>query len=157
MLSNKDMEVNATLKEYSIDPSIWGPHVWSTIHTLAKKADYDKSQESFYKFLSSLEQLLPCETCRSDYCVLRKKMKLQESNGGAFEYSVQLHNSVNKKLGKPEISMETANLLWSNPACSYSCSLQLQKNTTNNNDSIFNYIMMLGCAILLILFVIHKK
>ena len=116
-------------KKYSADPVTWGPHVWSTIHTVAKKADFDDCRHHFYALLDALEYLLPCETCRLDYCAQRRLLQGHEKRISAFEYSVMLHNAVNKKLGKPLLSLEAAVHLWNDPSCSYVCS------TTNTDDT----------------------
>jgi hypothetical protein len=35
-------------------------------------------------------------------------------NGGLFTWTVQLHNSVNEKLGKPIVSVQEAENIWFN-------------------------------------------
>jgi hypothetical protein len=105
---------------FNIEPRKWGPHLWATLHTLALKADADNEVEAYLEFVNSLFFLLPCDACRADF------MKWYNANGGplvgqAFEWSVSLHNHVNRKLGYSEMTVEEARAEWNSDLCSYSC------------------------------------
>ena len=52
---------------FSMNPAVWGPHVWATLHSMALKADADRAVEAFYHLLYSMTALLPCEACKKDY------------------------------------------------------------------------------------------
>lgn len=99
---------------------MWGPHMWATIHTLALKADSDYEIEPYNEFLNSLLFLLPCDSCRLDF---NKYYNAKGSAvvGEAFHWSVDLHNHVNQKLGKPVFTLEQARSNWNNSHCSYKC------------------------------------
>ena len=134
------MNVNA----YNADPKQWGPHVWATIHTLALRSDSTGDIDAYQSFLRSLQDLLPCDTCKTDYT------KWMKHNGGptknnAFEWSVNLHNYVNSKLGKTTVSLEDAKSAWTMSNCSYSC-----KNEQPTKPSMSLYVLVVILILLLV-------
>lgn len=118
------MEANArtSTTEFNADPAVWGPSIWVTIHTLALKADADLDAGigPFREFLNSLTFLLPCGQCRHDYSKWYSATG-PPLTGHAFEWSFNLHNYVNSKLGKPVMSIEEARESWTQNSCTYSC------------------------------------
>ena len=144
------MNVNANTDAYNADPVQWGPHVWATMHTLALRADSLQTIDSFYMFINALQSLLPCETCKDDY-VKWLKLNNRPSVGKAFEWSVQLHNYVNSKLQKPQLSLESAKAAWLMSKCSYSC----EKSTairTNTHMSLLLILFLTATIVILIIF-----
>jgi hypothetical protein len=93
-------------------PSVWGPFFWHTIHIVAlgypKNPTYTdkKCAKEFYE---SLAFLLPCSICREHY-----KEHLQanpispflDSRTDLIKWTIQIHNKVNKMLGKPEWTLD---------------------------------------------------
>ena len=56
--------------------------------------------------------LIPCPTCSEDF---RKIIEEYPLTGDYFTWSVDVHNLVNKKLGKPQVSYEDARRQWTTP------------------------------------------
>lgn len=144
------MSANA---DFNIDPSVWGPHLWATIHTLALKADSDGEVGPYLEFINSLLFLLPCETCRLDFT------KWYKDNGDpvaseAFEWSVKLHNYVNRKLGKPIVTEIQARQQWNSDLCSYSC---LRVNTGKSNSNAIAIALVIVVAACLWLYLRRKR
>lgn len=93
-------------------PTVWGPFFWHTIHIVAlgypKNPSYTdkKSAKEFYE---SLAFLLPCGICKEHY-----KTHLQahpitpylDSRADLMKWTIEIHNEVNKMLGKPTWTME---------------------------------------------------
>lgn len=91
-------------------PAVWGPHMWFMFHlvaatypaapTAADKANY----AAFYK---SLRHVLPCVGCQQGYATIigSEPTKLGARTFGTrdalFKWTVDVHNRVNAKLGKP--------------------------------------------------------
>jgi hypothetical protein len=125
--------------DLNIDPTVWGPHIWATIHTLALRADADHEISPYNNFLNSLTFLLPCNACKDDYS------KYINSNGfpmtgQAFEWSVNFHNYVNNKLGKKvNLSVDEARSQWFSESCSYSCKTN---NTQTDYASIILFVLI---------------
>ena len=112
--------------DLNIDPTVWGPHLWATIHTLALKADSDLESLAYGNFLNSLHFLLPCNACKHDFSKYVSAHGYPNI-GNAFEWSVNFHNNVNRKLGKNIFTTEEARSQWFSDSCSYSCKTQTKK------------------------------
>jgi len=88
----------------------WSHPTWDVTHYLAfiNKGKWTKyKMESYKAFMSCLQFALPCEVCRNHI-----KDNLDKDNidnyfktGMLFEWSVNLHNIVNKMLEKPIVSI----------------------------------------------------
>jgi len=93
-------------------PSVWGPFFWHTIHIVAigypKNPTYidKKCAKEFYE---SLAYLIPCSVCRTHYkehITSNPLTPFLDSRTDLIKWTVDIHNSVNKMLGKPEWTME---------------------------------------------------
>lgn len=93
-------------------PSVWGPFFWHTIHIVAigypKNPTYidKKCAKEFYE---SLSYLIPCSVCRTHYkehITSNPLTPFLDSRTDLIKWTVDIHNSVNKMLGKPEWTME---------------------------------------------------
>ena len=93
-------------------PSVWGPFFWHTIHIVAlgypKNPTYTdkKCAKEFYE---SLAYLLPCNICRQHYkdnLIKNPLTPFLDSRTDLIKWTVDIHNSVNKMLEKPEWTLE---------------------------------------------------
>jgi len=147
-----------------MNPNMWGPHVWATIHTLALKADADQEIGPYSDFVDSLLFLLPCGTCRHEYS------KWYGANHGplvneAFAWSVRLHNFVNSKLGHKTFSLEEARAQWTSDKCSYKCSGPIAgpltgarlSGASRNSSTDKYYLILLVLLIILIVFLYKRR
>ena len=96
-----------------INPTIWGPPGWKFIHYVcySSPTNMTEVEKANYKaFLLSLQYVLPCEACRKHYATNLEKHSLDAAlqNGKLFEWSVSMHNEVNRMNGKKELSVEEA-------------------------------------------------
>lgn len=117
--SGEPLEKAAT-KDSNVNPNVWGPDVWATMHRLALKSDLDTNPKAFSAFLGTLTELLPCTVCRTDYNTYLKSYGAPEL-GHAFAWTHTLHNWVNRKLGKPLMDLEKARTTWSHGSCENGC------------------------------------
>lgn len=89
-----------------INPTAFGPYYWAVIH-LACLSGADGLQE----FVDSLPGILPCPDCKEH---LQENLKqLPFDTKDPFQWSVKLHNAVNKRLGKPAVQYKEALRHWS--------------------------------------------
>lgn len=111
---------------YNINPEKWGKHFWKTIHYITYSAPDVPTKE--YKmhlsnFFESLKILLPCENCRHHYSINLKENPLTDdilsSKSKLIIWGVNLHNKVNKRLGKKIIFLEEANNIYLKPKTNY--------------------------------------
>lgn len=145
------MNLNA---QFNVDPSVWGPHVWATIHTLALKADADNEIEAYNEFLNSLLFLLPCDACRLDFTKYVNSVG-NPVVGQAFHWSQQLHNHVNRKLGKREYTVDEARAQWTDSHCSYKCQNDALVQATNTFGSTYTFVFV--AMFLILLYALYKR
>lgn len=91
-----------------LPPSVWGPFFWHTIHIVAlgypKNPTYT-DKKSAKEFFESLAFLIPCAICRqhySEHLVKNPITPYLDSRKDLLKWTVDIHNQVNKMLGKPE-------------------------------------------------------
>lgn len=96
-------------QQYSLDsPNIFGPALWTTLHTLAltyPTQPDQATQDSMRSFLTSLQTLLPCPECRKHYVAHMTANDVQgalHNKDALHHWVVDLHNSVSRRLMKPE-------------------------------------------------------
>ena len=99
-------------------PDHWGPYVWAAIHIMCMGAP-DKIPEgkrkSYAQFINSLPNILPCTVCGEH---LRENLAtfpvddFLDSRQSLFEWSVRMHNIVNRHTGKQDVSFEDAFNHW---------------------------------------------
>lgn len=103
-----DLDSHAVLDRMHIPPEVWGPFFWHTIHitVLGYPQDPNYSDKKAMKeFLESLQILIPCPICRDHYKSHMSKMPIGpslDSRKDLFRWTIDLHNEVNKMLGKRE-------------------------------------------------------
>jgi len=64
--------------------------------------------ETTITFFEGLHHLMTCEHCRISYEDFLKQFPLASYKDDLFRWTIELHNEVNKKLGKPEWSLSDA-------------------------------------------------
>jgi hypothetical protein len=95
-----------------LSPSLWGREAWHFIHLVAltypDKPTPDDVKE-YHQFFESLGTVLPCPYCAKHY---KEKMKDNPIRLGSqtelFQWTVDIHNSVNKDNKKKTLSYEQA-------------------------------------------------
>jgi hypothetical protein len=93
-----------------LTPSVWGPFFWHTIHIAAigypTKPTYGHKHAA-KEFFESLQYMIPCEVCRQHYRELLQKMPVSphlDNRQDLFRWTVEIHNQVNKSVGKPVVT-----------------------------------------------------
>ena len=89
-----------------MDPNVWGPKLWFVIHTMAlnypDNPTYD-DKRNYENFFNSLQFVIPCDKCRIHYTERINKNPVinhLENSDSLFRYTIEIHNDVNKSLGK---------------------------------------------------------
>jgi hypothetical protein len=97
--------------EMHLPPELWGPIFWSTLHIVALAYPDNPSyveKKAAKDFYTSLSHILPCPVCRSHFVEILKAMPVDtwvDSRANLIEWVWTVHNTVNKRLGKPEITL----------------------------------------------------
>ena len=89
--------------------NIWGPPLWMIIHTISFNYPTHPTQlqrKQYLEYFTSLGHILPCGICRTNYEMMTKDGKLKltidkfKDRDTLSRYVYDLHNCVNKRLGK---------------------------------------------------------
>jgi hypothetical protein len=129
-----------------MNPSIWGPKIWDAIHTISLGYPTHPTQEqkeTYYSFYKDLWKILPCSTCAVNYKQHFEELPLDrfiDNPMKLFEWTVRMHNIVNKSLGKKQLSVEEA-----------------LKMHTHETDNMLGICAIVGIVIILLLFIFYKK
>lgn len=91
-----------------IRPEVWGPLLWGAIHTTCLTGTATS------EFMNALADALPCPSCSTHFKELLIEFPFPESNDPTilFQWSVNVHNRVNARIGKPIVTMEQALQRW---------------------------------------------
>ena len=139
----------------SIDPNIWGPHAWAFLHLIPLSENDSISTERLKQydiFYNTLTHLLPCSKCRKH---LEKNLSEMPSittlknKKDLFNWTVDLHNKINKSNGKKVEDNDKMYKLWTDIS-------QGKKNF--NGKYCFTYylkymILLILVVLILILFI----
>ena len=101
-----------------MNPNVWGKYQWTSIHFIAlgypSHSPPENVKDTYRRYFTEiLPNILPCMTCREH---LKKTLSEQhplmpkhlEGRDALFEWTVSLHNVVNARLGKAQITLEEA-------------------------------------------------
>lgn len=97
-----------------LDPNIWGPHYWATMHFMA--AGYDNNpnhsvRATMKNFIQSIPVFLRCRECQDhafDYIHSSNIDKVIQNRKELFTFFFNFHNSVNQRIKKPLFKIEDA-------------------------------------------------
>jgi len=89
--------------------------LWRVIHKVAFRYEKDGQviDDGVIDFYKSIGHIIECKTCMRHYYKFIDENPIPR-NGGLFTWTVQLHNSVNERLGKPIVSVDEAYNIWFN-------------------------------------------
>jgi len=91
-----------------IPPSTWGPFFWHTMHLVAlgyPSTPTYAEKRAAKEFFESFTHLIPCPLCKLHYANHLKENPLTpslDSKKDLFNWTIKIHNLVNRDLGKPE-------------------------------------------------------
>lgn len=87
--------------------SVWGPSLWHSLHTISFNYPLNPSMDDkkrYRQFILQLKYVLPCKYCRTNlkqnFKCLPLQMKDMKNRETFSRYMYQLHELVNKMLGK---------------------------------------------------------
>lgn len=97
-------------------PDLWGPSVWKALHLIALAYPREPDDDDIYaykRFFYALANVLPCAMCSANYIANLSECKIDPylKSGKLFEWTVEMHNIVNRENDKPEIKPKKAYLL----------------------------------------------
>jgi len=131
----------------------WGPHLWHSIHFIALGFPNNASsidKRNYKNFYINLVNIIPCEECSKHFANNLNNFKIDnylESKNKLFEWTVIMHNEVNKILGKKIWSVEEALKHYQN------FNIKLEETKKCFNKAYLIIILLL----IVIIFILIKK
>lgn len=106
------------------EPDVWGPALWFSLHNGANTYPIKASKivsEKMKGFILGLPYIIPCSECSEHakahiHSQRRNLDTICSGRDNLFTFFVNFHNFVNRRYGKPEMSVEEAYALYSNGA-----------------------------------------
>ena len=84
-----------------------GPLVWAAIHTLARTVTSKQRGAAFKQWLIDLAPVMPCSVCAAHWAEIAPTFDAS-TPAEAVKWTIDVHNSVNERLGKPVLSYAQA-------------------------------------------------
>jgi hypothetical protein len=89
-------------------PECFGPALWASIHTIIRAFQPTPAgQVALRAYMTALGELFPCARCAEHVRAAVKTMPTH-STAAALQWSVDFHNDVNARIGKPVLTYEQA-------------------------------------------------
>ena len=120
-LQNKQQNKICDTKSLTSDPKIWGPILWSYLHYSAINYPEHPTKQQVKEmkdWLCSLPTTIPCKNCSQHYRKYieqnREQLdKICSCRDHLFNFLVDIHNKVNKRNGKKELTYDEARKIYS--------------------------------------------
>lgn len=92
-----------------LDPSVWGPHYWFTLHTIALNYPQNPNaatKKKFYDFIYNMPLFIPHRDISNTFANILDKYPLTpylDNKKSFIKWMHFIHNHINKTLNKPPI------------------------------------------------------
>jgi hypothetical protein len=89
-------------------PRCWGPLQWMALHQMLRGFQpTPERQAALRSHVQTLADVIPCSICSNHWRAIAPTIDTS-SRDAALKWSIDVHNAVNKRLHKPELSYEQA-------------------------------------------------
>ena len=94
-----------------LDPTVWGPHFWFFLHTLAMSYPHHPNavtKKKYYELIQNLPLFLPVESIGKDFEKILDEYPVTaylDSKESLIRWMHFIHNKINEKLEKPKITL----------------------------------------------------
>ena len=94
-----------------LDPKIWGPHYCFFLHTVAMTYPHHPNavtKKKYYEFVQNLPLFIPVEQISTEFEHLIEKFPVTpylDNRDSLVRWMHFIHNKINEKLEKPQISL----------------------------------------------------
>ena len=87
----------------------WGPRMWKKMHV----ESLNQNLYTFAHLLTRVDKTIPCSACRQHFRAYAKS-HLIRPNTDLVKWTIDFHNDVNDRLGKPQLSYPEAFIIIQN-------------------------------------------
>lgn len=90
----------------------WGPIFWYVLHSFTQSLTQSNRIE-YKNIISQYPLIIPCPTCSYHFADMIKKYPIKtDTYDNLFEWGVNVHNIVNKRLNKKQMTINNAKKLY---------------------------------------------
>ena len=95
----------------AFDSTVWGPHYWFFLHTVAMNYPHypnSVTKKKFYEFVQNIPLFIPVESMSSHFSKLLDEYPVVpylDNRESFVRWMHFIHNKINEKLEKPKISL----------------------------------------------------
>ena len=151
---------------YASGPMCWGPLQWMAMHQMARGFPHNptpEKQAAVKAYMVALVDLLPCSICAMHWGQIAPHVRT-ESRNAFLKWTIDVHNKVNKRTGKPVLTYPQALDTILN-SCKDNClsistlktklhDSNVKSHTNTNSSKTLVYILSAICALLFITLVV---
>ena len=136
-----------------IDKATWGNGLWNFLHSSSYAAPTKRRSDSLGSFFENLGSMIPCPDCQKhydDFYLTRGP----PTNSNLSEWIVDLHNNVNKRIGKKTMTYKEARDYWvggSGGGCG------CPHNASVTSSKYFNVIFITLLLIVFLIFIVWAR
>jgi hypothetical protein len=100
------------MPKFNLDSSVWGPHYWFFLHTVAMTYPHrpnTMTKKKYYDFIQNIPMFIPIESMASNFSKLLDNYPVSpylDSRDAFIRWMHFIHNKINEKLEKPKITLE---------------------------------------------------
>jgi len=138
------------MNEMIIEPTIWGPHYWYFLHTIAFCYPLHPNtitKKKYYEFIHNLYLFIPNKNISNNFSQLLEKYPVTpylDNRESFVRWTHFIHNKINKKLDKPIISLQEFYDIYK------------KKNKPPNNNNFIQIKKIIKKVMYFILFIIFS-
>ena len=138
-----------------LQPSVWGPHYWFTLHTIAMcypNKPNDTTKKKYYDFIQNLPLFIPIRDIGNTFSKMLDKYPVTpylDSRESFTRWMHFIHNKINECLNLPVLTMEEA---MSNYYKNYKPKVVVNKEQYKRREKISFCVILLAITTLGIYF-----
>ena len=137
-----------------MEPKNWGKFGWGFIHNVALGYPEDLTymqKEQYRKFFEVIGDVLPCLDCQDHYKeMIADYQPIMTNKETLFKWTVDIHNKVNERINKKQITLDEAYNIWKNT------NIIEKKELTPDNKlyylSLIFFLILLVCVLIILYF-----
>ena len=137
-----------------MEPKNWGKFGWGFIHNVALGYPEDLTymkKEQYRKFFEVIGDVLPCLDCQDHYKeMIADYPPIMTNKDTLFKWTVDIHNKVNERINKKQITLDEAYSIWKNTN-----TIEKKELTPNNKLyylSLIFFLILLVCVLIILYF-----
>tara|TARA_B110000858_G_C17766539_1_gene457363 strand:+ start:1076 stop:1507 length:432 start_codon:yes stop_codon:yes gene_type:complete len=98
----------------ALDPTIWGPHYWFVLHTIAlsyPNTPNETTKKKYYDFIQNIPLFIPVSEIGNSFSTFLDKYPVTpylDSRESFVKWMHFIHNKINIALGYQELTMDEA-------------------------------------------------